>query len=420
MIVSLDWFIGIRYIYARRGNHFSGFISLTAIVATALGVTVLLTILSIMNGFEGELRDRILGLAAHIEVDSEVDGSARGDATALLQQISAQPGVAAAAPYVTRDVLVADHGTVRAVEVRGIDAARELAVTQLATHFKAGSLADLARTPFGVVIGRELAQSLGVGPGDRLTLITPQPSVTPAGLVPRLKRFVITGVFEFGLQEYDSGLVLINLADAQRLFRSGNGIDGVRVKLSDADEAKTVKRALAATLGRAAEGDDIRDWTDTHQNLFRALRIEKTVMFVILALAIGIAAFNVVSILVVAVTDKRSDIAMLGALGLQRRDIMWIFLVQGGVTGAIGVILGVGCGALLAANIDGLVAGVERLLGFKVLSPDIYYISTIPSELRGGDFIVTTVLAALLSLAAPLYPAWLAATTNLSVGLRHE
>ena len=416
MIASLDWFIGIRYIYARRGNHFSGFISLTAIVATALGVTVLLTILSIMNGFEGELRDRILSLAAHIEIDS----GARDDWRALLKQIGAQAGVVAAAPYVTRDVLVADHGTVRAVEVRGIDAARELGVTQLETHLKAGSLADLDRTPFGVVIGRELAQSLGVGLGDRLTLITPQPSVTPAGLLPRLKRFVITGMFEFGLQEYDSSLVLINLADAQRLFRSGDDIDGVRVKLLDAGKASAIKRALAVTLGRSAGGDDIRDWTDTHQNLFRALRIEKTVMFVILALAIGIAAFNVVSILVVAVTDKRSDIAMLGSLGLERRDIMWIFLVQGGVTGAIGVILGVGCGALLAANIDVLVAGVERLFSFKVLSPDVYYISNIPAELRSGDFVVTTVLATLLSLAAPLYPAWLAATTSLSEGLRHE
>ena len=416
MMASLDWFIGIRYIYARRGNHFSGFISLTAIVATALGVTVLLTILSIMNGFEGELRDRILGLAAHIEVDS----GAGDDWHALLKQIGAHTGVVAAAPYVTRDVLVADRGTVRAVEVRGIDAARELGVTQLESHLKAGSVVDLDRTPFGIVIGRELAQSLGVGLGDRLTLITPQPSVTPAGLVPRLKRFVITGVFEFGLQEYDSNLVLINLVDAQRLFRAGDGIDGVRVKLQDADQAGAVKRALAVTLGRVAGGDDIRDWTDTHQNLFRALRIEKTVMFVILALAIGIAAFNVVSILVVAVTDKRADIAMLGSLGLERREIMWIFLVQGGVTGAIGVILGVSCGALLAANIDALVAAVERVFSFKVLSPDVYYISNIPSELRSGDFVVTTVLAALLSLAAPLYPAWLAATTNLSEGLRHE
>lgn len=416
MIAPVDWFIGIRYIYARRGNHFSGFISLTAIVATALGVTVLLTILSIMNGFEGEVRDRILGLAAHLEVDSP----ARGDWQTMLKTIGAQPGVVAAAPYVSRDVLIAERGAVRAVEARGIDAAREIGVTQLEAHLKAGSLADLDKTPFGVVIGRELADSLGVSVGSRLTLITPQPSVTPAGLVPRLKRFVVTGIFEFGLQEYDAGLVLINLSDAQRLFRSPDAIDGVRIKLLDGGQASAMKQQLAAVLGRDAQGDTIRDWTDTHRNLFRALHIEKTVMFVILALAIGIAAFNVVSILVVAVTDKRSDIAMLGSLGLERRDIMWVFLVQGGVTGAIGVVTGVVCGALLSANIDVIVAAVEQLFSFKVLSPDVYYISNIPSELRGGDFIVTTVLAALLSLAAPLYPAWLAATTNLSEGLRHD
>ncbi len=416
MIAPVDWFIGIRYIYARRGNHFSGFISLTAIVATALGVTVLLTILSIMNGFEGEVRDRILGLAAHLEIDAPPGHGWQ----AMLKEVGAQPGVVAAAPYVTRDVLIADRGAVRAVEVRGIDAAREIGVTQLEAHLKAGSLAQLDQTPFGVVIGRELAASLGVDVGAHLTLITPQPSVTPAGLVPRLKRFVITGIFEFGLQEYDASLVLINLKDAQRLFRSPDAIDGVRVKLKDGGTATAMKHSLAATLGRSVDAGSIRDWTDTHSNLFRALHIEKTVMFVILALAIGIAAFNVVSILVVAVTDKRSDIAMLGSLGLEKRDIMWVFLVQGGVTGAIGVVLGVVCGGLLAANIDVIVAAVERLFGFKVLSPDVYYISNIPSELRSGDFILTTVLAALLSLAAPLYPAWLAATTNLSEGLRHD
>ena len=416
MIAPVDWFIGIRYIYARRGNHFSGFISLTAIVATALGVTVLLTILSIMNGFEGEVRDRILGLAAHLEIDS----APHGDWHALLTEVGTQPGVVAAAPYVSRDVLVAERGTVRAVEVRGIDVAREVTVTQLNTHMRVGAMTALARTPFGVVIGRELADSLGVAVGDRLTLVTPQPSVTPAGLLPRLKRFVITGVFEFGLQEYDAGVVLINLSDAQALFRNPGAVDGLRIKLADGGRASEIKQALAARLGRAADGDDVRDWTDTHRNLFRALKIEKTVMFVILALAIAIAAFNVVSILVVAVTDKRADIAMLGALGLARRDIMGVFLVQGGVTGAIGVLSGVLCGGLLAANISQIVALVEQLFSFKVLSPDVYYISTIPTELRSGDFVMATVLATLLSLAAPLYPAWLAAATQLSEGLRHE
>lgn len=416
MIAPAAWFIGIRYIHARRGNHFSGFISLTAIVATALGVTVLLTILSIMNGFEGEVRDRVLGLAAHLEVDVP----AGADGEALAARIAAQPGVLAVAPYLSRDVLVAERGMVRAVEVRGVDPTRELAATELAAHLRMGSMEALAATPFGVVIGSELAESLGVVTGDRLTLVLPQPSVTPAGLVPRLRRFTIVGVFQFGLQEYDAGLVLINLPDAARLFRAGAQLDGVRVRLADAGEAGMRKPALAESLGRSVDDGGIRDWTDTHRNLFRALKIEKSVMFIILALAIGIAAFNVVSILVVAVTDKQPDIAMLGALGLERRDVMAVFLVQGGVTGVVGVLSGLLLGGLLAANIDVLVAALERLFHFKVFSPDVYYISRIPSELRAPDFIATTLLAALTSLAAPLYPAWLAASTNLSAGLRHE
>lgn len=412
-MASIDWFIGIRYIYARRGNHFSGFVSLTAIAATALGVTVLLTILSIMNGFEGELRGRILGLAAHLEIER----GSRADWPALAAEVAARPEVAAVAPYVARDVLVAGRGGVRAVEVRGIDTPRELAATSLASHLRAGSIEAFDAAPYRVLIGRELADAFALGPGDSLTLITPQPTMTPAGMVPRVKRFVVAGVFEFGLQEHDGGLVLTHLDDAQRLFRAGDAIDGLRVRLHDAGGASDLKTILRAQLAGVGE---IRDWTDTHQNLFRALAIEKTVMFVILALAIAIAAFNVVSILVVAVSDKRADIAMLSALGLERGGVMRIFLVQGGITGVIGVVAGLAGGALLAANIDSLVALFERTFGFHVFSPDVYYISRIPSELRRGDFVAAGILASILSFAAPLYPAWLAASTNISAGLRHE
>ena len=413
MFTPVHAFIGTRYIYARRGNHFSGFISLTSIVATALGVTVLLTILSIMNGFEGELRERILGMAAHLELESHA--ARASDWRAELARVAARKGVVAAAPYISRDVLIAYRGGVRAVELRGIDPAREREVTTIAQHMRSGAAETLAQAPFRIVIGSELAEALGVGPGMQLTLITPQPSVTPAGLVPRMKRFEIAGVFQFGLQEHDGGLVLVNLADAQRLFRLGDAIDGIRVRLDDADQAP----ALKAELARAG-GGEVRDWTDTHRNLFRALKTEKIAMFVILALAIAIASFNIVSILVVAVTDKRADISMLGALGMERGSVMRVFLVQGGVTGAVGVVAGLALGALLAANIDVLVALFERALGFKILSPDIYYISNVPSDLRLVDFIVTALLASLLSFAAPLYPAWLAASTRPSEGLRHE
>lgn len=414
MFTPVEFFIGTRYIHARRGNHFIGFISLTAIVATALGVTVLLTILSIMNGFESELRGRILGMAAHVEVAfaHPDDDWPATDAT-----VAAHGAVAASAPYVSRDVLVAAHGVVRAVELRGVAVARESAVTTLGEHLVAGRLADLDAAPFRVVVGRELARGLGVGVGDWLTLVTPQPLVTPAGMVPRLKRFQVAAVFEFGLQEHDGGLLLTRLDDARRLFRLGATVDGLRLRLHDAAAAPRLKARLAAELGA---GVTVRDWSDTHRNLFRALATEKLVMFAILALAIGIAAFNVVSILVVAVTEKRADIAMLGTLGLRRRDIMRVFLVQGGVTGALGVTLGLAGGVLLAQNVDVIVATLEQLFGFHVLSPDIYYISRVPSDLRSGDVLATALLAALTSFAAPLYPAWLAASLDDAAGLRHE
>jgi lipoprotein-releasing system permease protein len=417
MFAPVEAFIGTRYIHARRGNHFIGFISLTSIVATALGVTVLLTILSIMNGFEGELRERILGLAAHLEVETEPGEGAAW--RALMSRIARHAGVTGVAPYVRRDVLVAVAGGVRAVEVRGIDPALEQQVTTLGAHMRSGAPAARSEAPFRVLIGSELATALGVGPGAMLTLIVPQPAMTPAGLVPRMKRFEVAGVFEFGLQEHDGGLVLIDLADAQRLFRLGDAVDGVRVRLADAARAPAVKAGLARERGAHADAA-IRDWTDTHANLFRALRIEKMVMFVILALAIGIASCNVVSILVVAVTEKRADIAMMRALGLERGGVMRVFLVQGGVTGAIGVLAGLVCGTLLATSIDSVVAAVEQVFGFKVLSPDIYYISNVPTDLRAGDFVATALVAALLGLAAPLYPAWLAASMQPSSGLRHE
>ena len=416
MFAPVTCFIGFRYIHARRGHHFSAFVSATAIFATALGVTVLLTILSIMNGFESELRERILGLAAHLEVTM----SSGDDPRAVVATIAALPGVRAAAPYLARDALVAQAGLVRAVEVRGVDVGAELRATSLASHLVAGSFTALASMPYGVVVGRELAAQLGLEVGSALTLLVPQPSMTPAGLVPRLKRFRVVAVFEYGLQEHDTALVLINRAAAARLFRVAGAADGVRVRLHDASAAPRMKHELADALGRARGQDDIRDWTDTHRNLFRAMHIEKSVMFIILALALAIAAFNVVSIMVVAVNEKTRDIAILAALGLRRARIMRVFLVQGGAIGLLGVALGLGAGILLAQHIDAVVAASERLLGFKVLSPELYYISTIPSELRYSDVIATALVALVLALGAPLYPAWLAARLDLAAGLRHE
>ncbi len=413
MFSPVELFVGIRYIHARRGNHFIAFISMTAIVATALGVAVLLTILSIMNGFEGELRGRILGMAAHLEVDTR--GLAADAWQRRLQQVAAHPAVTAAAPYVSRDVLVAQRGQVWAAEVRGVDIVDERRVTSLDGHLVAGAADALVAGEFRALIGSEIAARFGLEPGDPLTLLSPHPVVTPAGLVPRMKRFTVAGIFEFGLQEHDGALVLVDRRDAARLFRLGSSVDGLRVRLDDAGVAPAVKSELAAA-GIAG----VRDWTDTHRNLFRALRTEKLVMFAILALAIAIAAFNVVSILVVAVTEKRGDLAMLAALGMPRAGILRVFLCQGGITGVIGVSAGLALGYLLAANVDAIVSFVEHVAGFRILSPEVYYISRVPSDPRWPDFLAAAVFAGLLALAAPLYPAWLAARTDVSAGLRHE
>ena len=339
MFTPVELFIGIRYIHARRGHHFIAFVSMTAIVATALGMAVLLTILSIMNGFEGELRGRILGMAAHVDVGvRQHTPLAWQDELASLAK---RPGVAALAPYVRRDVLLVRAGVLRAVELRGVVPRAELAATSLSAHMLDGDVEDLQPGGYGLVIGRELAEAMQVGVGDAVTVMSPRPLVTPAGPVPRLKRFTVRGVFEFGLQEHDGSLILAHIDDAARLFRLGQGIDGIRVQLEAPEQAQRFKEALRETTDSA-----VTDWTDTHRNLFRALKMEKIAMFVILALAIAIAAFNLVSVLVVAVTEKRGDIAMLQALGLDRRLVTRVFVYQGAITGVLGVTGGLVLGYL--------------------------------------------------------------------------
>lgn len=419
MFRPVEAFIGTRYIYARRGNHFIAFMSLTSIIATALGVAILLTILSIMNGFEGELRNRILGMASHLVV--EADASLSADWPALFERISAHRTVLAAAPYISRDVLLSHRGIVRAVEARGVAPEFEQRVTSIAAHMRDGGLDRLERGTFRIVIGRELADAFGLALGDRITLIAPQPIMTPAGLLPRLKRFEVVGIFEFGLHEHDSGLALIDLTDAQRLFRTGARVDGVRATLEDPSLAPVIRQELAVSLGtQAPHMTTVTDWTETHRNLFRALKVEKIVMFSILAIAIGIAAFNIVSILVMAVTEKRPDVAMLTSLGMDRASVMRVFFVQGGLTGVAGVCAGLIVGVLLSVNVGAISVFIEQLFGFKILSPDVYYISNIRSELRLSDLLATTALATLLSLGAPLYPAWLAASSNVCDGLGYE
>lgn len=417
MSLPVEWFVGSRYIYARRGNHFIAFISLTAVLGTATGVAVLVTILSIMNGFEGELLGRILGMSAHLEMRFDDTNSAASDKAALnqlLRQLENSDELEAAAPFIRRDVLLQINNQVQAVEARGIDSAAEAQLTALERHMVAGEH-GLVAGEFRLLIGQELAEQLRLAVGDSVNLLSPQPIVTPAGLIPRMKRFVVGGIFEYGVQSHDGALALIHISDATRFFRSPRTADGIRLRVSQADRAPLLKTSVADSCGC-----EVRDWTQTHRNLFRALKMEKIAMFIILAMAIAIAAFNVISILVVAVIEKRGDIAMLKSLGLSQGAVMRIFMIQGGVTGVLGVMLGLLAGFFLASHIDTLVAWVEYSFNFKILSPDVYYISTIPSKPEPGDFWLAGIFASLLTVCAPLYPAWLAARQSPIAGLRNE
>ncbi|MCC6196946.1 MAG: lipoprotein-releasing ABC transporter permease subunit [Burkholderiales bacterium] len=408
--------VGLRYTRARKGsgrNTFISFISLISMAGVALGVAALIVVLSVMNGFQQELRSRILSVASHIEVRGAPQLLDWPRVAAIAMQ---EPQVKAAAPYVLGQALLTANGVNRGAIVRGIDPAREDTVADIGRHMRAGSLADLRPGEFGIVLGGELARSLGVMPGDSVVAITPQGTITPAGTLPRLKSFRVVGMFEVGMYEFDSGLALVDLADAQRLYRQ-DGVTGVRLKLADLFAAPSVARDLARKLPGEVE---VRDWTQNHANFFRAVQIEKRVMFIILTLIVAVAAFNIVSAQVMVVTDKQADIAILRTLGAFPSSIMTIFVVQGALIGIIGTALGVVAGILLAQNIDVVVPFIERTLNVQFLDKSVYYISDLPSDLQRGDVVTIAAIALALALAATLYPAWKAARVNPAEALRYE
>jgi lipoprotein-releasing system permease protein len=408
--------VGLRYTRARRGsgrNRFISFIALTSMAGIALGVMALIVVLSVMNGFQEELRNRILAVASHIEI--------RGipviaDDVAVAKTAMANPRVKAAAPYVLGQAMLSVGETNRGALIRGIDPAREGTVADIGTHMRAGSLTALKPGEFGIVVGAELARALGVRMGDPVVVITPQGTMTPAGTLPRLKTFHVVGVFEVGMFEFDSGLALIELDDAKKLYRL-DGVSGVRLKLDDMFEAPVVARDLARTLQINGE---VRDWTRSHANFFRAVKIEKRVMFIILTLIIAVAAFNIVSAQVMTVTDKQDDIAILRTLGAAPSSVTAIFMIQGALIGFIGTLLGVVGGILLALNVGTVIPRIERLFNVQFLDKSVYYISELPSDLQRADVITIAVIALALALAATIYPAWRAAKVNPAEALRYE
>jgi lipoprotein-releasing system permease protein len=415
MFRPLELFIGLRYTHAKRRTHFISFISLMSMLGIALGVTALITVLSVMNGFEQELRQRILGMASHATV-SEFGGKLQ-DWPVVRQKVSEHQQVVATAPYVSGETMLSAGKQVSGAVVRGILPDEEAGVSDVLDHIKRGDISQLEPGSYNIILGSELAFSLGVGLGDAVTVVSPQVMVGPTGLMPRLRRFTVVGLFEVGMYEYDRGVALVHMQDAARLFRLGDDVSGVRLKLDDLFDAPRVARELAMTL----PGDyRVQDWTRQHANFFRAVKTEKRVMFIILTLIIAVAAFNIVSTLVMVVTDKQSDIAILRTLGASPRTIMVIFVIQGAVIGILGTLMGVAGGVALALNVETLVPAIEEFFNVQFLAPDVYYISKLPSDLHWDDVTTMTCVALVLSLLATLYPAWRAARTQPAEALRYE
>jgi lipoprotein-releasing system permease protein len=407
--------VGLRYTRARRRNRFIGINSLVSMIGICVGVWALIVVLSVMNGFQKEVRTRILGVASHVQIIS-LDNRLR-DWQSVATLAARHPHVLGTAPFVQAQAMLSAGQAVRGALVRGILPEQEEKVADLGSKMRMGSLEALKPGEFGVVLGADLARALALLPGDKVALVAPQGLVTPAGVIPRLKQFTLVGIFEAGIADADGGLALIHLKDAQALYQLGANVSGVRLKLDDLFAAHDVARSLLGELPRELYATD---WTRTHANFFRAVDIEKRMMFIILGLIILVAAINIVSTLVLAVKDKQSDIAILRTLGARPGSIMQIFIVQGMLMGVIGTLVGVLVGVVTALNIDVIVPAIESVFRIKFLSKDVYLIPELPSDLQWADVLSISLMALGLSFAATLYPSWSASRTNPAEALRYE
>lgn len=417
MQIPYELALGWRYTRAGRATRRNGFISFisgVSMLGIALGVAALIIVLSVMNGFQKEVRDRMLSVVSHIEIFAP-NGQAMVDVDTTMQQARQHPEVVGAAPFVAAQGLIARGEDMKGAIVRGIDPAREGEVTDLAAT-NADVLQLLQPGSFNIVLGQELARQMGVRVGDKVTLIAPSGQVTPAGVVPRLKQMTVAGTFDSGHYEYDSAMAMLHHEDAQRIFRL-EGPTGIRLKLKDLHEAPRVARELA---GMITEFLYLRDWTQQNKTWFAAVQLEKRMMFIILTLIVAVAAFNLVSTLVMTVTDKRADIAILRTLGASPASIMGIFMVQGAMVGVIGTFAGLALGLLVACNIDVIVPAIEQALGATFLPKDIYLISTMPSEPQASDIVPIAVISLILAFVATIYPSWRASRVNPAEALRYE
>jgi lipoprotein-releasing system permease protein len=414
--------IGWRYTRAGRSGRRNGFISFisgVSMLGIALGVAALIIVLSVMNGFRKEVQDRMLSVIPHIEVLS-ADGNALPDWRATAAKVQASPNVGGqvvgAAPFIAQQALMARGDDMRGVIVRGISPNDEATVTEVAARLKDTVLARLVPGNWGVVLGIELARSLGVHEGDKVTVVLPGGQVTPAGVVPRLRQLNVVGTFDAGHYEYDSTLALVHVDDAAKLFRT-EGPTGVQLRLKDLNQARYAGHALQESLGPQYS---VRDWTRTNSNWFSAVELEKRLMFIILTLIVAVAAFNLVSTLVMTVTDKQADIAILRTLGASPRSVMGIFMVQGALSGVIGTLAGVAFGLVIAFNVGTLVSAIEALLRVSFLPASVYLISRMPSDPQAADIVPIVVISLLLSFIATLYPSWRASRVQPAEALRYE
>jgi lipoprotein-releasing system permease protein len=415
MFKPLEIYIGLRYTRAKQRSGFISFISMTSMLGIALGVMALITVLSVMNGFEEQLREKILGMASHVTI-TEYQNSLK-DWEGLGRQVESSESVVGWAPFVNAEVMLSANQRVSGGLLRGVLPSKETAVSDIASKMTVGQLSDLNPKKFEVILGYELARHLGVGMGDKVTVITPKVTPTPAGILPRLRRFTVVGIFEVGMYEYDRNLALIHVEAGSKLLRLGKGVSGLRIKLDDMFRAPWVTRDLVKFL---TPNFRISNWTMEHSNFFKAIKTEKRVMFIILMLIVAVAAFNIVSTLVMVVTDKRSEIAILRTLGFTPSSVMGVFMVQGIVIGVVGTAIGTALGIALALNVETIVPAIERFFQVQFLPADIYYISDLPSKLNSSDVITIASYSFILSVLSTIYPAWQASRVNPAEALRYE
>ncbi len=410
-----EYWIGSRYVRSRSKNSFVSLISAISMLGIAIAVMVLIVVMSVVNGFERELKDRLLAMTAHASIEG-TDGQLM-NADELIAIARNNSRVSAAAPYVDGQALLVFEKQISGAELRGIDPQMEDAVSGIGGVMQSGELAELANGEFNIVLGIELANAMQVGVGDKVTVTLAEGRVTPAGIMPRTKRFTVSGIYRVGMYEFDRRLAFINIGDAQKLYRMRDSVSGVRLAVTEIYEAPAIVREVALENGKLVL---VSDWTRRHVNFFRSIQITKSILFVILMMVIAVAAFNIVSTLVMVVKDKQSDIAILRTIGARPMSILKIFMTQGSIVGIAGTLAGVGLGMLLALNLEAIIGFFESAFGIKFLAADVYFISDLPSDLQYADVVLVAVIALVLALVSTLYPAWVAARTAPAEALRYD